>query len=72
MALCNSVSSLITATELARRLGLTKAAVCQWQRVPAERVLEVCDALDWAVSPHDVRPDIYPNATDALPAGASA
>lgn len=43
---------------LARRLGLSRAAIYRWQRVPAERVLEV--ERETSVSRHDLRPDLYP------------
>jgi DNA-binding transcriptional regulator YdaS (Cro superfamily) len=45
-------------TKLADVLGISVAAVCQWDRVPAERVLEVERAT--GVSRHDLRPDLYP------------
>jgi len=35
--------------------------------VPPERVLPICAETGWRVTPHEVRPDIYPNPTDALP-----
>lgn len=34
---------------------------------PPEWVIPICEALDWAISPHELRPDIYPNPTDGLP-----
>ena len=52
---------------LSHTLGLSRGAVSQWQVVPADRVLAVCAASGWAVSPHQVRPDLYPNPSDALP-----
>ena len=52
---------------LSRALGLSRGAVSQWDMVPPERVLAVCRATNWACTPHDVRSDLYPNPTDALP-----
>lgn len=46
------------AAKLARLLGITSQAVSQWQRVPAERVLDV-ESLT-GVPRYDLRPDIYP------------
>jgi len=43
---------------LAARLGLTKASVHQWKRVPAERVLAVEAAT--GVPRQQLRPDLYP------------
>lgn len=34
---------------------------------PPEAVIPICDLLDWRMTPHRLRPDLYPNATDALP-----
>jgi len=38
-------------------------------------VIRYSCARDWEVTPHELRPDIYPNPTDGLPAdkpGAAA
>lgn len=34
---------------------------------PADVVLPICGALDWKMTPHELRPDLYPNPTDAMP-----
>lgn len=52
---------------LGRRLKLSRGAVSQWAVVPAERVLFVAAATDWQISPHEIRPDLYPNPHDGLP-----
>lgn len=46
-----------SASELARRLGITPAAVLQWDRVPPNRVLAV-EAVT-GLSRHVLRPDIF-------------
>lgn len=56
-------------TALAKALGVTRAALHQWRRVPAERVLELERVT--GVSRHDIRPDIYPR-DDAPPQSAEA
>ncbi|HCZ8689728.1 TPA: helix-turn-helix domain-containing protein, partial [Proteus mirabilis] len=33
-------------------------------KVPAERVIQLCELGGWVVSPHQLRPDLYPNKTD--------
>ena len=58
-------------TKLAQGLDLTKGAVGQWgDRVPAERVLDVARVVGFAVTPHQLRPDLYPNPSDGLPVEA--
>ena len=54
-------------TKLSVALGLHKTAVYSWDVCPSERVLAVAEATGWAVTPHELRPDIYPNPSDALP-----
>lgn len=34
---------------------------------PAEVVLAIADFLEYRVTPHDLRPDLYPNPSDAMP-----
>lgn len=58
---------------LAAKVGVKQAHVWNWlnrqgRRVPAEKVLAVSSSTDWQVTPHELRPDIYPNPTDGLPA----
>lgn len=43
--------------ELARGLGLTRGAVAQWDRVPAERVPAVARLT--GLSRQSIRPDLY-------------
>lgn len=38
--------------------------------VPSERVLRIAEATGFEVTPHELRPDLYPNPDDALPRGA--
>jgi DNA-binding transcriptional regulator YdaS (Cro superfamily) len=44
--------------ELARILGLTRAAVCLWKRVPAEHVIAV--ERHTGIPRTQLRPDLYP------------
>jgi DNA-binding transcriptional regulator YdaS (Cro superfamily) len=53
--------------------GVTRQAVTQWgdsDVLKAEYVIPVCESLGWKVHPHTLRPDIYPNRGDGLPAKA--
>lgn len=55
---------------LGRRVGVTQSAVAQWVaggRIEAERVLAVAGATGWRVTPHDLRPDLYPHPDDGMP-----
>lgn len=54
---------------LARLLGISHQAVRKFEKngVPAERVLSIAEATGWKVTPHQLREDIYPYVTDALP-----
>ncbi len=53
---------------LAIALGLHKTAVYKWgDQCPAERVIAVSELTGWRVTPHQLRPDIYPNKRDGLP-----
>lgn len=55
-----------SAAALARLMGVSKMAAGNWLRygVPAERVLKVSEFT--GVTPHELRPDLYPNVTDAI------
>lgn len=65
-----AIAHFHTQTALARALGLRPMTVAQWmvRGVPAERVLSIAEATDFAVTPHEIRPDLYPNPSDGLPA----
>jgi len=61
---------------LAAKVGVKQGNVWYWLNrqggmSPPEKVLAVCEATDWQVTPHELRPDIYPNPTDGLPAEKS-
>ena len=63
------ICTIMSQTELAKRLGSTPLTVSLWlnSETPAHRVIPVCEALGWKVTPHQMRGDIYPNPTDGLP-----
>jgi DNA-binding transcriptional regulator YdaS (Cro superfamily) len=63
-----------TKAAAARALGVSGEAVRKWCKngVPPERVIEICRSSSWRVTPHLLRPDIYPNPSDALPANVAA
>lgn len=58
--------------KMATAAGVSQVAVWRWfhkeiPEVPADHVLDLSKATNWALTPHFIRPDIYPNPTDALP-----
>jgi len=48
---------IINRSELARQLGLTRATLYNWKRVPAERVVEVEKIT--GIPRTKLRPDLY-------------
>ncbi|MEC5517497.1 YdaS family helix-turn-helix protein [Enterobacter hormaechei] len=56
-----------SASTLGALIGVSKMAVSLWRRkgIPAERVLPIYVVT--GVTPHELRPDLYPNPTDGLP-----
>ena len=59
-ALLKALTVAGSATALADKIGITRAAVSQWKQVPAERVLEV-ERLT-GVPRYELRPDIFGEA----------
>lgn len=59
-------------TALARAIGVRQGNIWSWinrfgNKVPPESVLSVSAATEWRVTPHELRPDIYPHPHDGLP-----
>lgn len=52
---------------VARIAKVSHQAVSKWSCIPAELVLDVCADYGWAVTPHELRPDLYPHPDDGLP-----
>lgn len=63
----NAIQSAGSASKLSAALGISKMSVSLWKRngIPADRVLAIYNAT--GVTPHELRPDLYPNPTDGLP-----
>lgn len=68
VALANKIRGVLPTSKV------TQAFVWKWlnspsdNTPPSEWVIPICLVLDWQVTPHELRPDIYPNPTDGLPA----
>jgi DNA-binding transcriptional regulator YdaS (Cro superfamily) len=56
--------------KVASELGITRAAVATWKRVPAERVRDV--ARITGIAPHDLRPDLHDPPQAAQPDAKAA
>lgn len=60
----------VTQIKLAASLGISQAMVSKWYRgvpVAAEMVRPVSEVTNWQVTPHKLRPDLYPHPLDGLP-----
>ncbi|EBS1324066.1 Cro/Cl family transcriptional regulator [Salmonella enterica subsp. enterica serovar Muenchen] len=57
-------------TEIARRLKTSQQSVSLWVttgKFPPRRIIPFCEAVGYAVTPHQLDSVLYPNPTDALP-----
>ena len=57
-------------TVLSKLVGISAQRLINWRkrgRIPADSVLSYCEKRGWEVTPHMVRPDIYPHPSDGLP-----
>lgn len=55
---------------LARKIDIKPQALNQWRQtgiVPPGRVIDVSRAVQFQVTPHELRPDLYPHPDDGLP-----
>lgn len=59
----NMPGSKVQQAHISKWLLRTKAAV-----PPGDYVLAISRSVDWAVTPHRLRRDLYPNPMDGLPA----
>ena len=52
--------------------AISQGHVWQWlnnirgETPPANYVIPICKAVDWKITPHELRPDIYPSPNDGL------
>lgn len=66
-----AIAAAETQARLARKLEVKPQAIHGWctaGRVPPDRVIDVARAVDFKVTPHELRPDLYPHPEDGLPA----
>ncbi len=67
---CEKIKQKYTQAEIGRYMGVSQQTVWQWFNwgVPPKQVIPLCQLMQWVITPHELRPDIYPNPTDGLPA----
>jgi DNA-binding transcriptional regulator YdaS (Cro superfamily) len=53
-----AVKAAGTIAALARKLGITRAAIHQWPRVPPNRVIQIEQST--GIPREELRPDLYP------------
>lgn len=65
------ILDLYTQAEIGRRLNVTQQTVYKWlkKQVPDRRVIPLCDALNWEILPHELRPDLHPTPVSGIPEG---
>lgn len=58
-------------TKLAGVIGVRQGHIWNWLnrdgQVPPEQAIPISRALNGEITPHQLRPDIYPNPTDGMP-----
>jgi DNA-binding transcriptional regulator YdaS (Cro superfamily) len=59
-ALLKAASNIGGIARLADALGISRTALYQWKRIPAERVLAI--EVHTGVPRHELRPDLYPRS----------
>lgn len=67
-ALDDAIRIAGSANKLASAIGVSGMAVSQWKSkgaVPSSRVLKIFSVT--GITPHELRPDLYPNPTDGIP-----
>ncbi|WP_411887381.1 YdaS family helix-turn-helix protein [Hydrocarboniphaga effusa] len=50
-----------------RRGHISRAAVCQWNRIPAEHCMALSELSGDTITPHQMRPDIFGSAPKPSP-----
>ena len=64
------ITKTMSRVDIGNSFGISSQAVSKWMsrgKVPSKRVLQLCQILNWSVTPHEINPEAYPNPTDGLP-----
>lgn len=67
------IAAQLSQQEIAIHMGTKQQNVSRWLngRIPAERVIPLCELLNWQVIPHELRPDLHPTPTSGIPNGTA-
>ena len=67
----NKITQRFSQAEIGRRLGCMQQSGSLWlnPRVPADRVIPLCQLMGWEVTPHELRPDLHPTPISGIPEG---
>lgn len=59
----------VAISDIAKHFRVSRQAVWKWidEGIPPGRVIAFSYLLSWRYTPHQLRPDIYPNPWDGLP-----
>jgi len=55
--------------QVSRRMTVKQSRLCNWLArgsIPPEHIIPLCNALFWTVTPHQLRPDLYPHPLDGM------
>lgn len=65
----NAIKLAGSQTTLADLIGTSQQSISVWRKskVSPDYVLAVAKAVGYRVTPHQLRPDVYPNPDDGLP-----
>ena len=69
-ALDKAIKEAGNQAELAKMVGGGQTRISEWRRrgrVSAEAVIKVAQAVQFKVTPHELRPDLYPHPDDGMP-----
>lgn len=65
--LARAIAAHIPGSKISQPLVWGWINAAKFEVPPPEMVIPIAEVLDYRMTPHDLRPDIYPNPTDALP-----
>lgn len=66
----NEFIKLSTQVQIAEMVGVSQAMVSKWVQgdpVASEKVLKLAKVSEYKLTPHAIRPDLYPHPNDGLP-----
>jgi DNA-binding transcriptional regulator YdaS (Cro superfamily) len=70
-AIQRAIKAVGSQAALGRAIGVSQPSIHAWVQdgaVTTAFAIKVAEAAGWTVTPHELRPDIYPHPDDGLPA----